>query len=237
MRLPTFIKTFLSRTQVCNLRKLNFGNNQTAEKKADGVTIPNTDAAMKEKGGNEGLKIRYKAGNGKEVIDNWYFLDPLSSPGNRWFYFQYRFNLAGANYVYCYEGSTAASEEIDILKCLTNKEGLNTTEAQKLDAFISNMAWDWYFNDLGDDTNNIVKVVNEGGVSKIVVSEAAKKKYGEITVTFDKTNKDDKFEFGDDYATSFKVKNKVEFESPTQIKLKITTRFGEQQAMFNLKKH
>lgn len=221
----------------CNLRKLNFGNDQKAEKKADGVTIPNTDAVMKEKGGNEGLKIRYKAGNGKEVIDNWYFLDPISSPGNRWFYFQYRFNLAGADQVYCYEGSTAANAEIDILKCLTNKDGLNAANVQKLDDFISNMAWDWYFDDLGNGTNNIVKVVNEGGVSKIVVSEAAKKKYGEINVTFDKTNKDASFEFGDDYATSFKVKNKVEFEAPTQIKLKITTLFGEQQAMFNLKKH
>ena len=95
---------------------------------------------------------------------------------------------------------------------------------------------DWYFDDLGDGTNNIVKVVNEDGVSKIVVSEAAKKKYGDITVTFDKNNKDDNFEFGDDYATSFKVRNKNDYDGKAQIKLKITTLFGEQQAMFNLKK-
>lgn len=220
----------------CNLRKLNFGNDQMAKKKADGATIPNTDATMKEKGGNEGLKIRYTLGNGKEVIDNWYFLDPISSPGDKWFYCHYRFDLAGADQVYCYAGSTASGEEIDILKCLTNKESLNAANAQKLDKFISNMAWDWYFDDLGDGTNNIVKVVNEDGVSKIVVSEAAKKKYGDITVTFDKTNKDDNFEFGNDYATSFKVRNKNDYDGKAQIKLKITTPFGEQQAMFNLKK-
>ena len=219
----------------CNLRKLNFGNDQKAEKKSD-VTVPNTDPSMIEKGGNEGLKIHYIEGD-KEVIDNWYFLDPISSPGDRWFYFHYRFNLFGADQVYCYEGSTAAGTEIDILKCLTNTEDLSAANAEKLKAFTSNMAWDWYFDDWGDGTNNIVKVVNEDGVSKIVVSEAAQKKYGEIKVTFDKTDKPENFEFNDDYATSFKVKNKVDYDGNAQIKLKITTQFGEQQAMFKLKKH
>lgn len=75
----------------CNLRKLNFGNDQKAEKWTEGdkkdQTIPNTDSDMKAKGGNEGLKIRYTIIGKQEVIDNWYFLDPISSPGDRWFYF------------------------------------------------------------------------------------------------------------------------------------------------------
>lgn len=220
----------------CNLRKLNFGNDQKAEKKDD-VTIPNTDADMKEKGGNEGLKIRYKAGNGKEVIDNWYFLDPLSSPGDKWFYCHYLFNLKGADHVYCYGGSTVANAEIDILKCLTNKEDLNTTNAQKLDDFISNMAWDWYFKDLEDGTNNIVKVVEEDGTSKIVVSEAAKKKYGDIKVVFygAYTNKGN-FSTKEDYQETFKIMNLKEYEV-SQMALKIITPFGEQLGVFNLKKH
>lgn len=220
----------------CNLRKLNFGNDQKAEKKDD-VTIPNTDADMKEKGGNEGLKIRYKAGNGKEVIDNWYFLDPLSSPGDKWFYCHYLFNLKGADHVYCYGGSTVANAEIDILKCLTNKEDLNTTNAQKLDDFISNMAWDWYFKDLEDGTNNIVKVVEEDGTSKIVVSEAAKKKYGDIKVVFygAYTNKEN-FSTKEDYQETFKIMNLKEYKV-SQMALKITTPFGEQLGVFNLKKH
>lgn len=222
-------------TLPCNLRKLNFGNDQKAEKKADEVTIPNTDASMIKIGGNEGLKICYTKGD-EDVIDNWYFLDPISSPGDRWFYFHYRFNLSGADQVYCYEGSTAVGAEIDILKCLTNTEDLSAANAEKLKAFTSNMAWDWYFDDLGDGTNNIVKVVNEDGTSKIVVSDAAVNKYGDIKVIFDKTNKDSNFTFGEDYQDSFKVTNVVEFSSPTQIKLKISTPFGEQQAMVNLKK-
>ena len=222
-------------TLPCNLRKLNFGNDQQAKKKDD-VTIPNTDPSMIEKGGNEGLKIHYMAGN-KEVTDNWYFLDPLSSPGDKWFYCHYRFNLTGADHVYCYAGSTAAGAEIDILKCLTNTEDLSAANAEKLTAFTSNMAWDWYFKDLGDGTDNIVKVVNEDGAPRIVVSEAAKRKYGDIKVTFygAYTNKD-KFSTEEGYQETFKITTSSEYQN-SQMALKITTPFGEQLGVFNLKKH
>lgn len=220
----------------CNLRKLNFGKDQKAEKKDD-VTIPNTDPSMKEKGGNEGLKIRYTEGNKSEVIDNWYFLDPISSPGDRWFYFHYRFNLAGADRVYCYDGSTAANTTIDILRCLTNTDGLSANDADKLNAFNSKMAWDWYFTDV-TGSNSIVSVVKvDDENSKIVVSDAAKSKYGDIKVTFmGPGNNKDKFELLEGYEENFQLVNTSDF-SNTQIKLKITTQFGEQEAMFNLKKH
>lgn len=218
----------------CNLRKLNFGNDQKAVKKSDGVTIPNTDATMKEKGGNEGLKIRYVAGSNEEVIDNWYFLDPISSPGDYWFRYHYRFNLAGADYVYCYDGSTAENTQIDILKCLTNTEGLDSGKASKLNDFISNMAWDWYFTD-SNGSNNIVKVekVNDE-TSKIVISEWATAKYGDIKVKFLGPNNNED-NFSDSSESDFLITNKVSFKN-TQMKLKITTLFGEQEALFTLKK-
>lgn len=192
---------------------------------------------MKEKGGNEGLKIRYTEGNKSEVIDNWYFLDPISSPGDRWFYFHYRFNLAGADRVYCYDGSTAANTTIDILRCLTNTDGLSANDADKLNAFNSKMAWDWYFTDV-TGSNSIVSVVKvDDENSKIVVSDAAKSKYGDIKVTFmGPGNNKDKFKLPEGYEEIFQLVNTSDF-SNTQIKLKITTQFGEQEAMFNLKKH
>ena len=225
----------------CNLRKLNFGNDQKAEKYTEGdkkdQTIPNTDNTMKEKGGNEGLKIRYQQVGQGEKIDNWYFLDPISSPGDRWFYFHYRFNLSGADQIYCYAGAQSSGSQMDILRCLTNMEGLSTANAEKLKAFISNMCWDWYFTD-PSGSNNIVSVVaKDENTSEIVVSEWAKQRYGNIVVSFvGPGNNQANFNYtsGAD-PENFIVTNLKDYDN-TQMEIKITTDFGEQLARFTLKK-
>lgn len=225
----------------CNLRKLNFGNDQKAEKWTEGdkkdQTIPNTDSDMKAKGGNEGLKIRYTIIGKQEVIDNWYFLDPISSPGDRWFYFHYRFNMAGADQIYCYAGAQGAGSQMDVLRCLTNMEGLTAANAEKLKAFISNMCWDWYFA-APSGSNNIVSVVaKDENTSEIVVSEWAKQRYGNIVVSFvGPGNNQGNFTYtpGAD-PENFIVTNVKDLVN-TQMDIKITTDFGEQSARFTLKK-
>lgn len=225
----------------CNLRKLNFGNDQKAEKWTEGdkkdQTIPNTDSDMKAKGGNEGLKIRYTIIGKQEVIDNWYFLDPISSPGDRWFYFHYRFNMAGADQIYCYAGAQGAGSQMDVLRCLTNMEGLSTANAEKLQTFISNMCWDWYFT-APSGSNNIVSVVaKDENTSEIVVSEWAKQRYGNIVVSFvGPGNNQGNFTYtpGAD-PKNFIVTNVKDLVN-TQMDIKITTDFGEQSARFTLKK-
>ena len=225
----------------CNLRKLNFGNDQKAEKWTEGdkkdQTIPNTDSDMKAKGGNEGLKIRYTIIGKQEVIDNWYFLDPISSPGDRWFYFHYRFNMAGADQIYCYAGAQGAGSQMDVLRCLTNMEGLSAANAEKLQTFISNMCWDWYFT-APSGSNNIVSVVaKDENTSEIVVSEWAKQRYGNIVVSFvGPGNNQGNFTYtpGAD-PKNFIVTNVKDLVN-TQMDIKITTDFGEQSARFTLKK-
>lgn len=225
----------------CNLRKLNFGNDQKAEKWTEGdkkdQTIPNTDSDMKAKGGNEGLKIRYTIIGKQEVIDNWYFLDPISSPGDRWFYFHYRFNMAGADQIYCYAGAQGAGSQMDVLRCLTNMEGLSAANAEKLQTFISNMCWDWYFT-APSGSNNIVSVVaKDENTSEIVVSEWAKQRYGNIVVSFvSPGNNQGNFTYtpGAD-PKNFIVTNVKDLVN-TQMDIKITTDFGEQSARFTLKK-
>lgn len=225
----------------CNLRKLNFGNDQKAEKWTEGdkkdQTIPNTDSDMKAKGGNEGLKIRYTIIGKQEVIDNWYFLDPISSPGDRWFYFHYRFNMAGADQIYCYAGAQGAGSQMDVLRCLTNMEGLSAANAEKLQTFISNMCWDWYFT-APSGSNNIVSVVaKDENTSEIVVSEWAKQRYGNIVVSFvGPGNNQGNFTYtpGAD-PKNFIVTNVKDLDE-TQMDIKITTDFGEQSARFKLKK-
>ena len=225
----------------CNLRKLNFGNDQKAEKWTEGdkkdQTIPNTDSDMKAKGGNEGLKIRYTIIGKQEVIDNWYFLDPISSPGDRWFYFHYRFNMAGADQIYCYAGAQGAGSQMDVLRCLTNMEGLSAANAEKLQTFISNMCWDWYFT-APSGSNNIVSVVEKDeNTSEIVVSEWAKQRYGNIVVSFvGPGNNQGNFTYtpGAD-PKNFIVTNVKDLVN-TQMDIKITTDFGEQSARFTLKK-
>lgn len=225
----------------CNLRKLNFGNDQKAEKWTEGdkkdQTIPNTDSDMKAKGGNEGLKIRYTIIGKQEVIDNWYFLDPISSPGDRWFYFHYRFNMAGADQIYCYAGAQGAGSQMDVLRCLTNMEGLSVANAEKLQTFISNMCWDWYFT-APSGSNNIVSVVaKDENTSEIVVSEWAKQRYGNIVVSFvGPGNNQGNFTYtpGAD-PKNFIVTNVKDLVN-TQMDIKITTDFGEQSARFTLKK-
>lgn len=225
----------------CNLRKLNFGNDQKAEKWTEGdkkdQTIPNTDSDMKAKGGNEGLKIRYTIIGKQEVIDNWYFLDPISSPGDRWFYFHYRFNMAGADQIYCYAGAQGAGSQMDVLRCLTNMEGLSAANAEKLQTFISNMCWDWYFT-APSGSNNIVSVVaKDENTSEIVVSEWAKLRYGNIVVSFvGPGNNQGNFTYtpGAD-PKNFIVTNVKDLVN-TQMDIKITTDFGEQSARFTLKK-
>lgn len=225
----------------CNLRKLNFGNDQKAEKYKEGdkkdQTIPNSDSEMKAKGGNEGLKIRYQKVGGKEEIDNWYFLDPISSPGDKWFYYHYRFNLTGADQVYCYAGAQGAGSQMDILRCLTNMEQLSTANVDKLKAFISNMCWDWYFTD-ENGSNNIVSVVaKDESTSEIVVSEWAKQRYGNIVVSFEGPgNNKDNFNYTPGAEPENFVVTNVKDLANTQMKLKIKTDFGEQEAHFNLKK-
>ena len=225
----------------CNLRKLNFGNDQKAEKWTEGdkkdQTIPNTDSDMKAKGGNEGLKIRYTIIGKQEVIDNWYFLDPISSPGDRWFYFHYRFDMAGADQIYCYAGAQGAGSQMDVLRCLTNMEGLSAANAEKLQTFISNMCWDWYFT-APSGSNNIVSVVaKDENTSEIVVSEWAKQRYGNIVVSFvGPGNNQGNFTYtpGAD-PKNFIVTNVKDLVN-TQMDIKITTDFGEQSARFTLKK-
>ena len=225
----------------CNLRKLNFGNDQKAEKWTEGdkkdQTIPNTDSDMNAKGGNEGLKIRYTIIGKQEVIDNWYFLDPISSPGDRWFYFHYRFNMAGADQIYCYAGAQGAGSQMDVLRCLTNMEGLSAANAEKLQTFISNMCWDWYFT-APSGSNNIVSVVaKDENTSEIVVSEWAKQRYGNIVVSFvGPGNNQGNFTYtpGAD-PKNFIVTNVKDLVN-TQMDIKITTDFGEQSARFTLKK-
>lgn len=225
----------------CNLRKLNFGNDQKAEKWTEGdkkdQTIPNTDSDMKAKGGNEGLKIRYTIIGKQEVIDNWYFLDPISSPGDRWFYFHYRFNMAGVDQIYCYAGAQGAGSQMDVLRCLTNMEGLSAANAEKLQTFISNMCWDWYFT-APSGSNNIVSVVaKDENTSEIVVSEWAKQRYGNIVVSFvGPGNNQGNFTYtpGAD-PKNFIVTNVKDLVN-TQMDIKITTDFGEQSARFTLKK-
>lgn len=225
----------------CNLRKLNFGNDQKAEKWTEGdkkdQTIPNTDSDMKAKGGNEGLKIRYTIIGKQEVIDNWYFLDPISSPGDRWFYFHYKFNMAGADQIYCYAGAQGAGSQMDVLRCLTNMEGLSAANAEKLQTFISNMCWDWYFT-APSGSNNIVSVVaKDENTSEIVVSEWAKQRYGNIVVSFvGPGNNQGNFTYtpGAD-PKNFIVTNVKDLVN-TQMDIKITTDFGEQSARFTLKK-
>lgn len=225
----------------CNLRKLNFGNDQKAEKWTEGdkkdQTIPNTDSDMKAKGGNEGLKIRYTIIGKQEVIDNWYFLDSISSPGDRWFYFHYRFNMAGADQIYCYAGAQGAGSQMDVLRCLTNMEGLSAANAEKLQTFISNMCWDWYFT-APSGSNNIVSVVaKDENTSEIVVSEWAKQRYGNIVVSFvGPGNNQGNFTYtpGAD-PKNFIVTNVKDLVN-TQMDIKITTDFGEQSARFTLKK-
>ncbi|WP_373123471.1 hypothetical protein [Bacteroides caccae] len=225
----------------CNLRKLNFGNDQKAEKWTEGdkkdQTIPNTDSDMKAKGGNEGLKIRYTIIGKQEGIDNWYFLDPISSPGDRWFYFHYRFNMAGADQIYCYAGAQGAGSQMDVLRCLTNMEGLSAANAEKLQTFISNMCWDWYFT-APSGSNNIVSVVaKDENTSEIVVSEWAKQRYRNIVVSFvGPGNNQGNFTYtpGAD-PKNFIVTNVKDLVN-TQMDIKITTDFGEQSARFTLKK-
>lgn len=225
----------------CNLRKLNFGNDQKAEKWTEGdkkdQTIPNTDSDMKAKGGNEGLKIRYTIIGKQEVIDNWYFLDPISSPGDRWFYFHYRFNMAGADQIYCYAGAQGAGSQMDVLRCLTNMEGLSAANAEKLQTFISNMCWDWYFT-APSGSNNIVSVVaKDENTSEIVVSEWAKQRYGNIVVSFvGPGNNQGNFTYTPGADPKNFIVTNVEDLANTQMDIKITTDFGEQSARFTLKK-
>lgn len=225
----------------CNLRKLNFGNDQKAEKWTEGdkkdQTIPNTDSDMKAKGGNEGLKIRYTIIGTQEVIDNWYFLDPISSPGDRWFYFHYRFNMAGADQIYCYAGAQGAGSQMDVLRCLTNMEGLSAANAEKLQTFISNMCWDWYFT-APSGSNNIVSVVaKDENTSEIVVSEWAKLRYGDIVVSFvGPGNNQGNFTYTSGADPKNFIVTNVKDLVNTQMDIKITTDFGEQSARFTLKK-
>lgn len=225
----------------CNLRKLNFGNDQKAEKWTEGdkkdQTIPNTDSDMKAKGGNEGLKIRYTIIGKQEVIDNWYFLDPISSPGDRWFYFHYRFNMAGADQIYCYAGAQGAGSQMDVLRCLTNMEGLTAANAEKLETFISNMCWDWYFA-APSGSNNIVSVVaKDENTSEIVVSEWAKQRYGNIVVSFvGPGNNQGNFTYNPGADPENFIVTNVKDLVNTQMDIKITTDFGEQSARFTLKK-
>ena len=225
----------------CNLRKLNFGNDQKAEKWTEGdkkdQTIPNTDSDMKAKGGNEGLKIRYTIIGKQEVIDNWYFLDPISSPGDRWFYFHYRFNMAGADQIYCYAGAQGAGSQMDVLRCLTNMEGLSAANAEKLQTFISNMCWDWYFT-APSGSNNIVSVVaKDENTSEIVVSEWAKQRYGNIVVSFvGPGNNQGNFTYTPGADPKNVIVTNVKDLVNTQMDSKITTDFGEQSARFTLKK-
>lgn len=219
----------------CFLRKLNFGNDQKAEKDANEKSIPNNNSEMKAKGGNEGLKIRYQI-DGKETIDNWYFLDPISSPSEWWFYFHYRFNLPGANQIYCYDGAQGVGSEIDILRCLTNTEKLSNSNAEAVRAFNANMCWDWYFTDEMGSNNIISVVARDENTSEIVVSEWAKQRYGNIVVTFEGSpNKKNNFDLPIGYESSFTVINKVNLED-SQMDIKIKTDFGEQKGRFTLKK-
>lgn len=217
----------------CNLRKLNFGNDQKAEKDGSGNTIQNTDLEMRKKGGNEGLKICYQVGD-KEVLDNWYFLDPISSPSDQWFRFHYRFNLKGADKIRLYEGVGMVDSEIDLLKCMTNITGLNDNDKMLLQAFTSNLCHDWYFAD-ENGNNNIVSVIENNDNSVLVVSDWATKRYGNIKVSLvGPYNNKDNFATVDN-SDNLVVKCAKEFKE-TQFKIKITTELGEQEALFKVKK-
>lgn len=221
----------------CNLRKLNFGNDQKAEKGNDGrTTIQNTDKAMIAKGGNEGLKIRYQVNGKPEVKDNWYFLDPISSPGEQWFRYLYKFNR-GADYIYLYEGVGNAGTPIDLLKCLTNTAGLNDTQKSLFESFISNMCYDWYFKEEATGLNTIVSVVAADGTSKIVVSDWAKKRYGDIVVSFVKPdNNTANFNYIEGAEPANFVVTPISDFNNTNMRIRITTDYGTQDALFVLKK-
>ena len=116
-------------------------------------------------------------------------------------------------------------------------EGLSAANAEKLQTFISNMCWDWYFT-APSGSNNIVSVVaKDENTSEIVVSEWAKQRYGNIVVSFvGPGNNQGNFTYtpGAD-PKNFIVTNVKDLVN-TQMDIKITTDFGEQSARFTLKK-